>query len=381
MTSGSGCYLVLLNSHNMTTEQISFRALNSDNDSEVIQVMRLFERSYGKSFPLVSVYDQKFWKTHSGSRFTSLIALDGYKVIAHLAIRPDRENPSHVQICLPVCDPDYHSLHEALHAELIALVERQSVKQGWRMMYYHVVTSLPEMKFVANSVLEAKEVAIWPFCLPPTADSGSDTRHHVLVAQKMLPSGATQKKSTSSNNVLFAPEWHLDVCRSIYSSLEIKKAISAERIQDEPSLEMAYPADRRAVETRSYRRTGIVLSNIEPSLVSSFKRTVVSLLEQPCPWQFVAVNMRDVKTPAFCQVLEENGFRFCGVLPYHRNRHSIVYACQRSNKISAKELLVPDSALAQYIENYRIDSEQDRSWKTPGRGKAQQARTYSGPQK
>ena len=338
-------------------EGIKFKALNPDDDSEVSQVVELFRRSHGESFPLAPVYDRKFWKIHAGVRFTSLVAMHERQMVAHLAIRPDRDDPSHVQIYLPLCDLELISLSQQIHGEMLSIIERQGQRQGWRMLYSLVVEDMPQMHAFANQVLQGKEVAIWPQCLPPKPGHDDQMRRHVMVMQRMLQQNP-QHTTGESPDFLFVPEAHQAICEWLYNSLGLTRvflthsqAHAGGRLPSSHRLS-ALSADRRAVETRTYRQTGVTLSCVEPGLLNCFTRVFDKFRTHSTQRHFVSVNMRDDKAPGFCEALEERGYSFCGVLPMHRGKESIIYASQRLEFLPERESALSTYVLGRYLENF-----------------------------
>jgi hypothetical protein len=353
-------------------ENISFKALNPDNDVEVTQLTQLFTRVCGPSFPLTPVYQARFWKTHAGVRFTSLLALHGKKVLAHLGIRPDRDDSSTVQIYLPVCDPEFIEQHAELHQQMLDIVKRQAERQGWRVLYCYVLDDLAQMHFFANEVLHASEVAVWPACLPSLEIESQDPRRHVVVVQKVLQARPerTMLSLKGERDLLFVPEWHRPMCELVYASLGLKGAFASELecradCEDEQrgATCSALPADRRAIETRTYRQTGITLSCVEPGLVPSQRRTVEQLLSLGAPYHYVALNLHHARTPSFCAELEEVGYNFCGLLPFLRGKDSIIYSNQKIDPLAMpSKSLVSSYALGRYLEAYNFADVEHALW-------------------
>lgn len=361
----------------MENSSFGLKALNADDDCEVRELIRLFERAYGSFFPLAPVYQGKFWKSHAGTRFTSLGVWQGRKIVAHLAIRPDRDNPQHVQIYLPVCDADFTSAPVEIHQQLVEIVERQAERHAWELLYCFAVSDIQTMRFLADGLLGTQEVAIWPRCLPTASgETGagvpySETasyRRHITVTQKLIGSaGVNQSQAPGEDIPLYVPAWHQQICSWLYSTLGLTRIFytSFEHAKVKQQFLPAFSADRRSVETRTYRHTKVSLSCIEPNLAGDFRQVLRQLAQVSGLYSFVSVNMRDPATPAFCLALEENGYRFCGVLPFHRGKESILYCNDAARLSSAEELGASPSPLARYIEKYNFNRESRSTWQIP----------------
>jgi len=349
----------------------TFKALNADDDSEVLQLVRLFQRVYGDSFPLAPVYSAKFWKVHAGTRFTSLLAMQGRKVSAHLAIRPDRDNPLHIQIYLPACDPEFIAAGQEHHQQLVNLIKRQAERHGWQMLYCYLINNVQPMRFLAEDLFQTQEVAIWPKSLPElqigratgSAEQNS-LRRHVIVTQRLL-NGASQ--AGLEETPLYVPEWHRQVCAWLYSNLGLTRLFCTDfdHTRVKQQFLPTFSADRRSIETRTYRQTKVTLSCVEPNLIGDFRQALRQLEQATGYYHYVSVNMQDPATPAFSAALEESGYRFCGVLPFHRGKESIIYCNHAARFFLAEELGASPSALARYIERYSFRDQSRSAWQAP----------------
>lgn len=315
------------------------KALDADNEVEVNQLCSLYSKSYGAQCILTGVDSTRFWKLRAGNRFTTIIVRAGSKLIASVSLRPDRDNSSHVQLYMPVCDPDYLGEASEIRHALADVMHRLSIRQDWEMLYSYQFLQLPEQAWFSHFLVDGVDVALWPASLPSGSKrnqkkSNALSLGSVLISQRILAVPETQ---ATDKTVLFSPKEHVEFCRWIYQSLGIsfpitndlqeasKQFSSHEKEKSVFASNMALSADRRAIERHTHRQAGFSICFVEPSLAGSFKDIENLLDRRPMSADYVALNMLDPKTPQFAEHLESKGFGLGGVLPYHRNRHTLLF--------------------------------------------------------
>lgn len=328
---------------------LKVKALNPDCEAEITQLCALYARCYSTQL-LTPVDASRFWKSRVGNRFSTLLVLSGTKYIASVSLRPDRENPAHIQLYLAACDPQYLSQAAEIRTAITDLMHRLSMRQKWEMIYSYQFLQLPEQAWFSHFLVDGIDVALWPASLPsgtkkdkkavnPETNAGLGS---ALISQRIL---ATPANHFDEKAILFAPKEHVKFCSWIYSSLGLSFNVThdlneASKIAGTSKNEgakfkaagnislnanLALSADRRAIERQSHRQAGFCLTFVEPSLVSNFKDLEKILQRRALATDYVALNMLDPNTPQFGENLEKIGFGLGGVLPYHRNRHTLLY--------------------------------------------------------
>lgn len=313
---------------------LSVKALNPDNDSEVHQLCELYRSGYGDSFQITPVKSERYWKSRAGTRIRTILVKDGAKLVASLSLRSDRGNSSHMQLFLPVFDPAYKEALSEIRSAIADLLARMSKRQQWTMLYCYEFLQLGDQAQFAHDLVSGVDVAIWPST--QQKDSGAKSDFLGLgtakVSQRMLAEQDERIKSSagSVNLFLFVPEKHIDACRNVYEGLGIKgvELISAEkqfRAEDVGLSKAALSADRRAIERQCHKRAGFCISFVEPSLTAGARDLLQIINQRGYSSEYVALNMLDPLTPRFADELAANGFGFAGVLPFHRNRQTLLY--------------------------------------------------------
>lgn len=334
-------------------DRIIVKALDHDDDTEVVQVVRLFERSHGRTFPLIGVYDPRFWKSHAGLRFTSLIAVEGHKVVAHIALRRDLDQPTHIQLYLPAIDPGYVDFHGLIESELLALIDRLAQRQQWKLLYGYALGDLCGMNLLTDPTLGLREAAVWPQAIPLNRIEDG-LRADVTFVQRVLQVDGPQE-------TLYVPEAHREMTAWLYRSVGLEPLFTFSsdtgRSPAQLGREMqTVSADRRAVEHRTYRPTAISLSLVEPGLLADPQATIAQLAARSTrfPFQYIGCNMRDPRTVGFAEQLERTGYRFCGVLPFIAGRHNILYAAPSAASYAPSRAHARPSPLVRYMSDYRF---------------------------
>jgi hypothetical protein len=255
-----------------------------------------------------------------------------------------------MQLYMPVCDPAYLAQAAEIRATMADLMHRLSLRQNWEMLYSYQFMQIPEQAWFSHFLVDGIDVALWPASLPAGSSLPSGLKRgtkgieeeetsgvgSVLISQRVLETPAGQKPD---NIVLFAPNRHIQFCRWIYQSLGLRFTITSdlEEASKQVSSEknnlpvLALSADRRAIERHTHRRAGFSICFVEPSLAASFRDLEKVLDRRARCADYVALNMLDPKTPQFAEQLENSGFGLGGVLPYHRNRHTLLYYRTASN--------------------------------------------------
>jgi hypothetical protein len=310
---------------------IEIKAADPDNEVELKGIVELFKSAYGEHFPNRCVYSTAFWNKHMIKRFTSLIALQERRIVGHLAIQPDHDNPHIAQLLFPAYARDMQGALLDLSGQAWELIERQSARRGWRLVYACEFDGLPLLQEVTSGVFRTSPVAILPDYYRSDQkglQNGSRRRQReraprraaLVLTAKAFKHG---RDPIEAPLTLFVPKRHAPMCEYLYSPLGLQRSFAdgfdAKRMEP-----YALPAEARAVERFSAKEAEVSRFFVHPSLLKNTEAAAAEIAANT-KRGFVFVNMRDPSCPLFCSRLEENGYLFCGVFPLIRNRESIVY--------------------------------------------------------
>ncbi|MGI6523950.1 MAG: hypothetical protein ACOX2O_01445 [Bdellovibrionota bacterium] len=301
---------------NNELKDVRIKAGNPDNEIEIRNIIKLFTAEYGQSFPEQGVYDMQFWSRRISTRFSSILALMNNKIIAHLAIQPDRKLSNSVQVTFPAVDPQHLYLIDQLAEVAWQMVKKQAERHRWSSVYALLMSKERRYQQVASDTFGLLETAIFPHYFRAAPQSKDITkRRNAIFAQKIL---SPQSQIPSETETLYVPQKHLEACKYLYNGSGLKRSF-----QSVAGEYFAVPTDIRACEARRYYGQGFSHVYITPSLLTNFN--VISDYLSPSVPNLFFVSMKDPSCPDFCQYLEDHGLSFCGVLPLLRNRECIVY--------------------------------------------------------
>lgn len=306
--------------------RFELKALGPDNQSDTAQLVALFNRVYGENYPYRGVYNRQFWRSHIGTRFTSIVAHQDGDIFAHLALEPDIGNPKNLQLSLMAYDPERSDLISEVSSAGWDVVTSQSLRNGRDLYYCLAFADSPETIKFLDDIVDARTVAICPAYLPkwrrgwgePTALSRNGslpTRQTAVVMVRPFDRGSPRSLS------LRAPEQYQQLIEALLAPSWQPTFTSAAVLSEANDA-----TNGPAVERFLYRETGVVQVFIRPGKVLSASeiKEAVSAEEDLIPYARV-----DLGYPSgleACETLETQGWVFLGVIPELQGICSALYA-------------------------------------------------------
>ena len=326
-------------------------ALSPDDSVKISQLTDLFERASGDCYPVQRVYDNAFWSGQIDHRLTSLAVFLNELLVAHIAIKPDRTDPSQVQLVLPITDlKELSDIREAA-ALLADVLKRQCRRQRWRMIYHYALGCCPLSSALVTELMGSLETAICPAYL---ALPQQQARAHANLDEKKRSSNViiTQVIPFPAHFPhldLYVPEMHREFCRWLYAPLGLERTF-----RSPARLAAAALADRSATEVREFPLLGTTHVEVFPSFVGDTRQMLSSVERHKERELYLFVDATDPKCSEICEELEFSSFRFCGMLPLRKSRDSIVYWREHDVPIDTGHLSsARATVLAEYIQNYQ----------------------------
>lgn len=340
--------------------EIVFKAVSPDNGLHVKRIVELFRRAYGEDFPVRQVYTPEFWRSRIGNRLTSFVAERDGKFVGHLAACPDRENSKHVQICVPAFDPELGSETTQVAKQLWEMIERVAQRQDWKAAYKFLISSLPEVEQLVSKVFGFTDIAIYPGCTVPRAamrtkasKNGSKGHANYRLHPPVLVTERTFLHESENDITVYAPAQHAEIIKFLYEPLKLSRQFCAgtEKDNNTPILS----ADSQALEVSSFPHSGIAHLFIQPSLLQGFSSSIFDFSGHQFDDYIVFANLFDSQTPQFCNFLEDQGLRFCGIVPLLNGRDNVVYAHTGSGLLEKASFSSKRAQkLVKYIEEYVV---------------------------
>jgi hypothetical protein len=268
--------------------------------------------------------------------------LDG-EVIAHLSIHRDKANASHVEVAYPVCHPDHVGVLPEIFAKAWSVLSRQRERQGWKMLYYFSLCDRHEMQLLGSSLLETTEVAICPGYLPNFDQlNGNGLRSDILITQKIF------EPQNEEPLTVFIPQKHREIVHFLYQPLGLNRNFSTNGRAKHTKPHLS--ADAAAVERQFFRRTGVEQAFVRPSLLGSSATLLKRIKRKDRHSRYLYLDLADPQTPVLAEQLEDQGFRFSGILPLFHNTDSIVYFEDTGDPLELSGLIGErGQALAHYM--------------------------------
>ena len=345
------------------SQHLRVTALNPDNAVEIAQLIDLFKCCYGESYPLRKVYDPQFWRAHAGFRFTSIVALYADQPVMHLALHPERNGTDRVQLCLMANHPDLlttgvdrERLRQELRTKISEILNSLGARQNWQLLYQFIFDGISYPATHTDRITHREnttETFATTFCpqyltsSSASLSSGVQQRcKDVILAQRVISTARAQQRR------LYVPRAHANIVEQLYRPLGWPRSFSSSshgrKLRDRATI----PADFPAVDQRTYSRTGVSHMFLQPSLIRSEKSVIKALKNAETPSCFAFINATDPSCPSLAEKLEENSFRFCGVVPLLEGRDSLAY--WRSDPQWLDSALTQSHPLASYIKSYSL---------------------------
>ena len=326
-------------------DNIIVKAADSDNELEIKGIIDLFTCAFGANFPNKAVYRPDFWHKHMSSRFTSLIALQGHKIVGHLALQPGRLCPYAAQCLLPAFEPAIESHLNQLSLQAWQIIEKQAKRRGWRLAYFCEYQEFPILQKVTNESFNTVPVALVPQMNNLSLEQGcpEESARTALVTVRMFNHAAPSGKPAP----LFVPAEHIQICSRIYGRLGLARQFLTENAP-QPAANYAFPADACAVDKRpGGAEFGAVF--VHPSLIGDWGRFDYALSAAKTR-SMMMVDMQDPACPSFCDKLAMYGYNFCGVLPFLYGHECVLYSRFEYKQPDARILYSAQARdLAEYI--------------------------------
>jgi hypothetical protein len=212
------------------------------------------------------------------------------------------------------------------------MFERQALRQNWHGIYFFAFAHVPEMVHFGERILKVRPVALCPAYFPAsnlrvlgtrpqntTRERLATERTDIIIGQRFF--APAQEKSRS----IFVNDRHSSLVKKLYQAVklprEIRTSVTREKFASYP-----LPADRSAIETRYFAKSGIMHAYVEPSLISSDSELSTHLVNTHAESTFIFVKAYDPRAPETAEWLERHGYEFSGILPYIHDRESLLFS-------------------------------------------------------
>ncbi len=333
-------------------EDLVIRALNPDNRRDTEQLIDLFFRSYGSSYPYKQVYEESFWlnEAEDSDELISIVAIDDKRFVAHIALKPDRDR-SRVEMLFSAIHPAYKKQVFKMSRLFWRCIYEQGKRHQWNVLYHYNFISHPMSQLVAAKCYRSETVALLPNYVPPhqyraTGMWRPNDRTSLLVMYNML------KDNSLHPLEIFPPTQHRKITETLYHSLGLNRQIVLNSATTGKKLNRYAQDD--GIEMSCVDHFELCHLTVTPSALPNENYLVQRLGELGGDSRkklFLHVALDDPRAPQICNLLELLGYRFCGILPLANNHDYMVYGKFEVNDLKDLTLYSPRAqSLRKYME-------------------------------
>ncbi|MCO6431732.1 MAG: hypothetical protein J5J00_12815 [Deltaproteobacteria bacterium] len=314
------------------TPHFTIKALAPDNDRVLKSLVTLFEGAHGLSHPNKNVYALQYWRSHIGSRFTSLGAFVDGKMAAHIALLPDPHDQLVVQLIFPVVSPAYKQFEEEIIDALDSVIAKQAARRSWNSIFYFDYVGCPSEATFELPIMGSREVAIAPAYFPmidlssvkegnANGNGSRSCRLTIEVRQAIL------NKSNEERKILYVPERHASVVNFLYEPFALQREFRSVAESSTTGTVISNPffADCPAVYEDYFSPIETIHLYVQPSLITAAQKLQLLRKDGDAKARYIFLNMQDPACIALCQEIESQGFSFCGVMPCFFGQENIIY--------------------------------------------------------
>jgi len=312
---------------------------------------------YGDSYPFAGVYSPDFWRVHLGKRLTSIVAADGGDIVAHIGLLRPQIGSTDVFAVYSVLDPAYRHRVAEIATAARDTIRRLSGAQSWRSALACIYEAVPTMRSIADGVLRSREVAIVPGYFPSAAihargerisrprlrEIHAHRRHGLLTHRVFGP-------DTHAGAAVYLPERHREIGMLLYAPLGLERRFADQSTDSYPPRS----ASKSSVERSSFRAHGSHHLLVSPQNVD------LRAPLEPRSWDgnapvYLYVDAFDPRCPAVAEHLENQGYRFAGIVPVTFGRDSVVYFKETEPYVDRAPFPSARARmLSRYIEDYDL---------------------------
>ncbi len=344
---------------------IIIRALNPDNLREVEEVVDLFTRDYGMSYPFKHVYDPSFWyskqdEASEQENLISIVAVDDRRFVAHMGLRHE-PGTGRIEMQLPAIHPAYRKQVFHMSRLFWRCILEQGKRQNWRLIYHHSLLAYPISQVVASKCFHSDTVAILPNSTPASKYRLLGVKKRTGRASLLINYNVLNERRVTPR-VLHVPQHHAGMIEEIYQPLKLYRIFKTTQGAEqavEPGETSGYEHGLSATVNESLNLQNLSIVPSELRTRDEGLERVFELGREDKNQLFVHVALTDPGCPKFCNTLESNGFRFCGVLPEAPAGDFIIFGKFENTDIKDVALYSPK---AKALRNYMLTADRGRKF-------------------
>lgn len=289
------------------------RPINVDNQIEMTAVVELLARYHNELDPAHGVYDFEYLRTQledldSYERLVSFVVATEGQFVAHVALRFDGASVQ-PEIILPAVDPAARENCLALSQFVWEKIEALAAKQEWDSVYQFSPNTDSALQLLSIRHFETSEMAI----LPEAQFAEATASRYVGKAWILLLHRF--QRAASHPVLLYPPERHRAQIASLVGQLRASRVL----VDGTPSARETLPVNSHSPIARSV--SDISEISVSPANRAEVASAIAAIEEIAAKSEAeksrlcVRVALDNPTCPEVCDILEDRGYRFCGIFP------------------------------------------------------------------
>ena len=330
--------------------QLPIKALNPDNCFEIEQLVTLFEHTCTSSHPSEELLQHDFWEEELRGDTVSVVAEDQGKYVAHLALRIPHQS-SYCEVLWPAVHEKYKNHISAITRGLKEFVEPFAKRRNCKMLYHYCCNANPLLQVLARHCFSGTEIALLPIS-PDEIYEDLNPREKENFSNGLVifcsPLSPLMKKT------VHVPEKHQAIVERLFSNV----SLDSEEIEQLTAQEANPSKKNKTSISLRYRLSFVELSVNTREVLScedfaKFAAKFSQSMRKQKKLTLVRLPLSDSECPKFCSALEENNFKFCGILPHVDDEHYILYTRLNLNERMSQTDVFSEEAkfLRQYLSS------------------------------
>ncbi|MCC6954325.1 MAG: hypothetical protein IT290_09425 [Deltaproteobacteria bacterium] len=342
------------------SDEIRIHPVNTDNQQEFEHVFQLVSASGGAGLGN-AVYDLEYLRKQmhdleSDERLVSLCAMIGEDCIAHVALHFSGRS-SQPELILPVLDRSHAEFAQSISDALRSKIERIAERQEWSAVLQFISTRASTLEIFPANSFDAVDLAIIP---EPELGAQRNGRKHSIMNAILLRAFVCGTL-TESPRFIHPPKHHMAKVGELFSKLSQNRVVVDTSTRKSNGNAQNVTKAKKTAETVSRRFGGITQISVNPEGAEC--QSLVAMLEERAAQAqvefeplIVRVSLASELCANACTLLENRGFRFCGVMPGSETNDWILYSKFDPSALNGMQFATPQSkSLLQYMQSYRTE--------------------------
>lgn len=291
---------------------LTLRAV-SDSDSDIVEAMKCIYSNYGYDYPNVNVYTPSKMKRiiREGKQLSYLGVNDHGQILAHIALIAREEIPKLPEIGALVCKPFARGNNVA------ARMVQKTCETGKNEDINGIIGIPVSFHPISQKLLNRQGFV--PTGVFPNYVTGEASEPYTKCRSRTNAFLCVYLLNPNSPKVIYVPEEHRGFTEDKYFKLG-SSCLFGEK--QKPEGENIY----RISCDYDFRVGLLTIDNISEDFTESIDSIMGEFIKNGMDMTKAYINMSNPSAPYVYDILKENGFFFCGILPGSENGEYLIMA-------------------------------------------------------